>query len=148
MTAPIALSLLLRSAFPRRSTVSPAEVASVLIGLKQEDRVPQVDALHKARSDGKSLPGLRRSGGIWRLPVEALAGLASNPVEAQPKKRRSKHSTIGPRLLLQRQRSGEALQEVLDAFDAELAEEQARLLRSATPEPSGPSRPHGTRRPL
>lgn len=148
MTGPNTLAHLLRSAFPHRSTVSPAEVASILIGLRPDDRGHQVDALDKARSEGKSLPGLRRSGGIWRLPVEALAGLSSNPVEAQPKKRRSKHATIGPRLLLQRERSREALQAVLDAFSAEVADEQARALRSATPEANGPTRPPGLRRTL
>lgn len=129
-----ALPALLRATFPGRTTVSPSEVASVIFGLEKAARAAHADAISAAKERSPSLSGLRRSGKIWRLPIGALDTLLDEATEETPKpKRRSKHATIGPRLLLRTERTKEALQAILDAMNSLQADQDARELEEATP---------------
>ena len=142
MALPFAqLGTLMRSAHPGRVVLSAQDISVLILGLKPEDFERVVDAIQTAKSQA-NIPRVRRIGKTWGLPIEGLAAVSTAPAAEEGKpKRRSRHSTIGPRLLLQRERSKAALQAVLDAIAKEQAERDYRTLSAMTP--AAPARRRG-----
>jgi hypothetical protein len=147
-TAPMKSNLdLLRESFPNRIALSPKEVAKALCGKDTPKRVERVRAELDA---GTLIPGLRKDGPRWRVPLVALAeamdATARPPVDARapsaPSTRR--RSPIGPRLLLQKQRRArDAWGAILAAMLEELNRSQLEALTAAIRpgKPGGRSRP-------
>lgn len=60
---------IVQSTFPGRATLTPAEVALVLFGIGDKSGAQRV----RERLDkGSLLPGLKKSGGRWLIPVASL----------------------------------------------------------------------------
>lgn len=141
---------LLRATFPGRVSLSPREVAVALRGKDTPKRVERVRAELDA---GTLIPGLRKDGPRWRVPLLALAeamdAIARPLVDARapgaPSTAR-RRSPIGPRLLLQRQRRArEAWSAILTAMLDE--ENQAQLAALSAPGVIPQGAPGGRQRP-
>jgi hypothetical protein len=84
----------IRSRFPKRATLTPDEVAEVIHG--NSDRAT-VQGVREALSRGLIVPGLRKLGGRWLVPIgplsTALDGLAE-PESAHVPARATRHTIV------------------------------------------------------
>lgn len=135
----------LQDAFPGRVSLTPKEVARAIHG-QGKDTKKRVEAVRNALDDGTLIPGLRKNGPRWRVPIAALGSAldaqlrvqASRSAPTEPPPRRSKHSTIGPRMLLARQRAGQVFSEILSALHILEAHGLGERLDDALPPPAPP----------
>lgn len=142
----------LQDAFPGRVTLSPKEVARAIHGEGLYTK-KRVEAVRNALDAGTLIPGLRKDGPRWRVPIAALGAAldaqvraqGSKAAQAEPPPRRSKHSTIGPRMLLARQRSAAVWLEISAEFYRLEAASTGQHLDTNLPPPApeSPRRPGG-----
>lgn len=71
----------IRSRFPKRATLTPDEVAEVIHG--NSDRAT-VQGVREALGRGLIVPGLRKLGGRWLVPVGPLATALDGLAEPEP----------------------------------------------------------------
>lgn len=142
----------LQDAFPGRVSLTPKEVARAIHG-EGKDTKKRVEAVRNALDDGTLIPGLRKNGPRWRVPIAALGAALDAQLRAQasrappiePPPRRSKHSTIGPRMLFAQQRAGQVFGEILAALHQLEAEGLGGRLDDALASPAPPRPDRGTR---
>jgi hypothetical protein len=72
---------IIRERFPGRATLTAEEVAAVLHGSTTRSKVQSVQ---EELASGILVPGLRKSGRIWRIPAGALADAIDSLVEPSP----------------------------------------------------------------
>ncbi|MGS0997529.1 hypothetical protein [Rhodanobacter sp. UC4451_H18] len=114
----------LQEAFHGRVALSPKEIARVLHG-KGKDTKKRVETVRAAPDTGTLISGLRKDGARWRVPIAALGAAMDARVGLvrpdgspdMPSQRRKAHSTIGPRMLSQRQRSAMVWRQILVEVD-------------------------------
>lgn len=119
MAEPISNTKVLQDAFPGRSSLSPKEIARAIYG-EGKDTKKRVEQINRALNEGRLVPGLRKDGPRWRVPIASLGRAMDRreqPVatfETPTPTRRSQNSTIGPRMLFQQERSRQVLQLILE----------------------------------
>ena len=111
----------LQDAFPGRVSLSPQEIAAALFGADKATK-KRVESIRVALDEGQLVPGIRKTGARWSVPIAALGAAldeqrrretaVARDISTTP--RRSAHSTLGPRMLLRVKRSRFVLQQVLD----------------------------------
>lgn len=119
---------ILQAAFPGRVALGPREVAQALHG-PGKDTKKRIEAVRDALEQGTLIPGLRKSGARWSVPIAALGAAMDQRLSSAPlppivkgddaptkRPRRSKHATIGPRMAPAVQRSIEVWGEILEQF--------------------------------
>ena len=137
----------LQDAYPGRVALSPKEVAQAIYGLGKDTK-KRVESVRNALDDGSLIPGLRKNGSRWLIPIASLGAAMDEKRRREvatpmpvPGVRRSKHSTIGPRLLIQQARAREAFEAVLQELEALKAAKQGdhldNTLTTDLPEPQG-----------
>ncbi len=139
---------LLKEAFPGRIELSPREVAQAIYGQGKDTR-KRIEQVNRALNEGRLIPGLRKDGARWRIPVAALAQAVDRRTRAVAAQaalddvpssiRRSKHSTIGPRMLFQQERARTVLRLVLEEVEQLQAEAQTRKFEQDTGPAQGPT---------
>lgn len=152
---------ILQAAFPGRVALGPKEIAQALHG-PGKDTKKRVEAVRNALDNGTLIPGLRKSGTRWSVPIATLGAALDAQAEARPqpttvdedagptrRPRRSKHATIGPRMLLAQQRSAQVWGEILLGLEALEAADLAQRLADTLPpaDPALPGRLHPFRDP-
>ncbi len=113
----------LQDAYPGRVALSPQEVARAICGVGKDTK-KRVESVRNALDNRSLIPGLRKNGSRWLIPIPAL-GAAMDEKRCRevpthmpvPGVRRSKHSTIGPRMLFQQARARDALLAVLGELE-------------------------------
>ena len=103
---------ILRAAFPGRVALSPQEIAQALFGADKATK-KRIESVREALDEGRLVPGIRKTGARWRVPIAALGAALDEQRRREtavardvaPDVRRSAHSTLGPRMLLQVNRS-------------------------------------------
>lgn len=148
----------LRAAYPPpRTHITPSECAAALHKVGPGGRVSpgRVNRVRERLEQGTLIPGLRKDGGRWRVPIAAFA-LALDRVQGPapdlaPVKgsgvpvRLRQRVPIGPRMGLQHARAREVWGAVLEALLAELNRSQLDALGAAVSLPQGA--PEGRDRP-
>lgn len=143
----------LQDAFPDRVTLGPKEIAQAIYGAGKDTK-KRIEAVNRALNEGRLVPGLRKSGARWSVPIASLgraldqqrtvpAGQDMN----RPEGRRSSQSTIGPRMLFQQERAREVLTIILSEIRALEAETLRLQLEDRTAPARGRSRGTGFRLP-
>lgn len=136
---------LLQAAFPGRSSLSPKEVARAIYGEGKDTR-KRVEQINRALNEGRLVPGLRKDGPRWRIPIASLGAAMDRRVQpvatldSPTPTRRSRHNTIGPRMLFQRARASEVFRLILDQIQRLQALEQERSMETGTKPARGQSR--------
>lgn len=120
----------LQDAYPGRVALSPKEVAQAIYGLGKDTK-KRVESVRNALDDGSLIPGLRKNGSRWLIPIASLGAAMDEkrrrevptpmPVAGV---RRSKQSTIGERRLFQQARAKDAFEAVLQELEALKAAKQ------------------------
>lgn len=131
MSAAKSSTEVLQEAFPGRAALSPHEIAQALFG-KEKATKKRAESVRRALDEGRLVPGIRKSGPRWLVPIAALGAALDEqrPTQVTPSQdpvrmpRRSKHSTIGPRMLLQTQRSHEVFAAILQEMLTVIAQDQ------------------------
>ncbi|MCC4618405.1 hypothetical protein LL972_20830 [Xanthomonas campestris pv. asclepiadis] len=140
MSAPKSTLQILQEAFPPpRTMLSPAEVAEALFG-KDKASKKRIEKVRMDLDNGTLIPGLRKRGARWQIPIVALAKAIDAKVSYQTTDilmatgvRRSKHSTIGPRMLLQIERSKTVWASILKELELLWSRERAATLDAGLP---------------
>lgn len=109
----------LQDAFPGRISLSPQEIAAALFGADKATK-KRVESVRVALDEGRLVPGIRKTGARWRVPIAALGAALDEQRRREtaiardigPTPRRSAHSTLGPRMLLWVQRSRTVLLDI------------------------------------
>ena len=132
----------LQEAFPGRVSISPKEAATAIHGSGRATK-KRIEAVRNALDRGMLIPGLRKTGKRWSIPIAAL-GRALDSKSRQIESdsditpiRRSKHSTIGPHMFFGIQKTRDALQSIIEAFEKIEADNQLNTLANLTPMPAG-----------
>lgn len=145
MSARLSSTEVLQATFPGRSSLSPKEIAQAIYG-EGKDTKKRVEQINRALNEGRLVPGLRKDGARWRVPIAALGAAMDRRVqpvasfEPPTPTRRSRHSTIGPRMLFQQERSRKVLQLILGEIRALESQALERTLDAQTPPALGKSR--------
>jgi hypothetical protein len=115
---------ILRATFPGRVALSPKEIAKALHGSDSKKRVERV---REALDDGILIPGLRKRGSRWSVPIAALAealdAQAAPLIDARAPGALAgsrRKSPIGPRLLFQQARARKVWGEIFIELQAEV----------------------------
>lgn len=135
----------LQEAFPGRAALSPKEIARALHG-EGKDTKKRVEAVRGALDAGTLIPGLRKDGARWRVPIAALGAAMDARVRLahggglpdMPPQRRKAHSTIGPRMLFQRQRAVAVWRQILVEVEELRASEVQADMQKKTPPACAP----------
>lgn len=84
---------IVQTTFPGRATLTPAEVALVLFGIGDKSGAQRV----RERLDkGSLLPGLKKSGGRWLIPVASLVASLEALEKPVPVMREESRDNQGP----------------------------------------------------
>ena len=98
---------IIRERFPGRAELGPDEVAAVLHGRTDRSAVQRI---REELERGLLVPGLRKRGGRWRVPVgplvAALDGLADTPLSPKPAAPAGRHTVVIPAPVPPQQRRG------------------------------------------
>lgn len=145
MSARLSSTEVLQASFPGRSSLSPKEIAQAIYGEGKATK-KRVEQINRALNEGRLVPGLRKDGARWRVPIAALGAAMDRRVQpvatydTPTPTRRSRHNTIGPRMLFQQERSRVVLRLILDEIRRlEASDVESRLLANTAPAP-GPSK--------
>jgi hypothetical protein len=138
----------LQDAFPGRAALSPKEIARALYG-NGRDTKKRVETVRAALDAGTLIPGLRKDGARWRVPIASLGAAMDAKVRLaqgggspdMPPQRRKAHSTIGPRMLFQRDRAAAVWRQILVEVDELRAGESNAGLEANTPTAPGTPTP-------
>ena len=126
--------------------ITPREVAQAIHG-KGKDTRKRVEQVNRALNEGRLIPGLRKDGARWLVPIAALAKALDSRTQAVAAPevassiRRSKHSTIGPRMLFQQERARTVLALVLEEVQRLQAGKQTAEFEQRTAMPTGTRKP-------
>lgn len=111
---------ILRDMFPDQATLSPEDLAQALMGSRSRG---VANGIRDKLRNEELIPGLRKVGNVWRIPIgkaaEVLDGLTAAP--PSPAKR-SGRAVQGPIFLLRRERTQAFLEAVLAAYERMKAE--------------------------
>lgn len=118
-------------------TISPAEVAEAIHGEGKATK-KRVESVRKALDEGRLVPGLRKPGKRWMVPIAALGAALDakrlpESTDVSPGRRRSKQSTIGPAMLLRIERNRQMWSAVLHELAALEARDTAAELEKRWP---------------
>ena len=129
---------ILRDMFPDQATLSPEDLAQALMGSRSRG---VANGIRDKLRNEELIPGLRKVGNVWRIPIgkaaEVLDGLTTAP--PSPAKR-SGRAVQGPIFLLRRERTQAFLEAVLSAY----LYKQAQADREALMEVAARSRRGGS----
>lgn len=145
MTAIRSSTEVLQAAFPGRVALNPREIAQAIYGAGKDTR-KRIEQVNRALNEGRLVPGLRKSGPRWLVPIAALGKALDRQVAAVPAEdvgaeRRRPGANMGPRMLFQHERSQAAFMAILnelERLDAQVVDAQ---MESRTAPALGPSKP-------
>ena len=132
---------ILQEAFPGRVAISPKEAAKAIYG-EGKDTKKRVESIRGQLDNGTLIPGLRKRGARWSIPIAALGEAmderrrreqASTPIVHASSPGRSR-SNIGPRMYFQAvERSRVVWTLLLQELDALNASADAAILDALLP---------------